>query len=153
MLKLLCLSGMNKGDEYFLSEGENTFGRSDKNSICVYDIKSSRRHGIFIVAENEVFLEDLNSTNGTKLNNVNITKRMKINVGDHIRIGQTVFVLAETADAEGKEVNKPKPIKDNIENLIQNTSFQVTTTTSLSKMKKRNKQKADGAISFFDNNS
>ena len=154
MPKLVCLSGMNKGDEYELpAEGEVSVGRSEKNDVCVFDKKSSRNHCKLYIDNNGYTLEDLNSTNGLRVNNVFITGKKEINIGDHIRIGQTVFLLSDRSignkdsdDTSSSLVKKQKKY----ENLLQKTAFQVTKTTALRKLKTEREGKETGFLSFFE---
>jgi len=150
MPKLVCLSGMNKGEEYELSEGPNTIGRNENNTICVFDKKASRHH-CKIIIENDLFLiEDMNSTNGLKVNNNYVDGTMPLNVGDHIRLGQTVFLVTDQSKTEEDEITASAQFRkqQKYENLLQQTAFQVTKTTALRKLK-TDKDGTNGFISFF----
>ena len=150
MPKLVCLSGMNKGEEYELSAGENLIGRSEKNSICVFDKKASRHHCKVIVDGENLLVEDLDSTNGLRLNNNFITGTKPLKIGDHIRLGQTVFLVSDRA-AKQEELSKSAQIKkqQKYENLLQQTAFQVTKTTALRKLKTDKDGRQTGFLSFF----
>src|SRR3989339_2120824 len=104
MPKLVCLSGMNKGEEYELSEGCNTIGRSEKNTICVFDKKSSRHHCQVILNGSNLSIEDMNSTNGLRVNNTFITGTVPLKIGDHIRLGQTVFLVSDRSAKEKEDI-------------------------------------------------
>jgi len=43
------------------------------------------------VRNNEFYLEDLDSTNGTYINNQKLQGRMKLKMNDEIKIGTVVF--------------------------------------------------------------
>ncbi len=154
MPKLICLSGMNKGDEYELSEGETSLGRSENNTICVFDKKVSRRHCTISIKDDSdcVEIEDLNSTNGTRVNNVFISGSKPLSIGDHIRLGQTVFLLSDRArkNVEGEtdsgQINRQKKY----EALLEQTAFQVTKTTALRKLKTDRNGRDTGFLSFFE---
>ncbi len=75
MPKLICISGMNKDEEYQLHNGDNTIGRSDSNDICVLDKKSSRAHCKLVLEGKSMTLIDLGSTNGVRVNNTFIIPR------------------------------------------------------------------------------
>lgn len=85
---------MNKGEEYDLHDGVISMGRSENNDIRIYDRKSSRRHCRFHVSAEDIVIEDMNSTNGVKVNNVLVQGKEPMQFGDHVRIGQTVFLLS-----------------------------------------------------------
>jgi len=83
------------GKKYALRNSKNTLGRADSNDITVNDQKSSRFHAEINIRGCEVFLVDLNSTNGTFIDD----KRLKpgeayfISGENNILIGDTAFVL------------------------------------------------------------
>ncbi len=151
MPKLVCLSGMNKGEEYDLAPGDNTIGRSEQNTICVFDKKASRQHCKVILKDEGLYVEDMNSTNGLRLNNNFITGTHPLKPGDHIRLGQTVFLvsdrLAKQPDALSDSEQQRKQQK--YENLLQQTAFQVTKTTALRKLKTDKEGRQTGFLSFF----
>jgi pSer/pThr/pTyr-binding forkhead associated (FHA) protein len=150
MPKLVCLSGMNKGEEYELSEGCNTIGRNETNTICVFDKKASRHHCQITLENGILVIEDLNSTNGLKVNNKYVEGSMPLNIGDHIRLGQTVFLVSDKTTAEQEDISASAQFRkqQKYENLLQQTAFQVTKTTALRKLK-TDKDGANGFISFF----
>lgn len=70
-----------------------TIGRKDDNSIVLSDQHVSGNHARIIVRNNGLFIEDLNSTNGTYLNGTRIKSRMKLSNKDEIKIGTAVFKI------------------------------------------------------------
>ncbi len=151
MPKLVCLSGMNKGEEYELSEGNNTIGRSEENTICVFDKKSSRHHCQVILHGDALQIEDLNSTNGLRLNNAFMTGTVPLKVGDHIRLGQTVFLVSDRSVKETEDITSSAQFRkqQKYESLLQQTAFQVTKTTALRKLKTDKEGRQTGFLSFF----
>ena len=95
MPKLICISGMSKDEEYQLHDGDNSIGRSDSNDICVMDKKSSRAHCKLIIQDSQMSLVDLDSTNGVRVNNTFVEGNVNLSTGDHIRIGQTVYLVSD----------------------------------------------------------
>ncbi len=78
--------------KYDLKDGSTFVGRSATCDISVVDPALSRRHfEIFIDAENEAIVKDLNSTNGTMVNG-KIIKSLVLKEGDQIQVGDTIFV-------------------------------------------------------------
>lgn len=152
MPKLVCLSGMNKGEEYDLVSGENSIGRSEKNHICVFDKKSSRFHCKVIVNGRDLIVEDLSSTNGLRVNNTFITGQQKLNIGDHIRLGQTVFLVSDQPPPSATEENSDSTAlrqQEKYETLLQQTAFQVTQTTALRKLRTDREGRETGFLTFF----
>lgn len=98
MSKLVCTAGMNRGDEFPLSEGTNLVGRNkDECQIALFDKKCSRVHCQIIKKGGYYAIEDLNSRNGTYVNGKPLTKKSPIKPGDHVHIGKSIFVLSEKA--------------------------------------------------------
>ena len=96
MAKLVCSAGMNKGDEFTLTEGINSLGRGQECKIVLFDKKCSRIHCQIIKKGTYYALEDQNSRNGTFLNGKPILKKSTpVKDGDHIRLGRTILVLSE----------------------------------------------------------
>ena len=151
MPKLVCLSGMNKGEEYELAQGENSIGRNEKNTICVFDRKTSRYHCKVHVDGDTLTLEDLNSTNGLRLNNNFITGTHQLKMGDHIRLGNTVFLVSDRSVKEEEDITSSAQFRkqQKYENLLQQTAFQVTKTTALRKLKTDKEGRQTGFLSFF----
>lgn len=95
MSKLVCLSGLNKGDEYALHEGSNLIGRSQECNITLFDKKCSRTHCQIIKRGNHYSIEDLDSHNGTLLNGKDIKgKPRSCKSSDKIRIGKTTMMIS-----------------------------------------------------------
>ena len=93
MPKLVCMSGMTKGDEYNLPEGETFMGRSESNDICIFDNMASRVHCKLINEGGEITLIDNNSTNGLMVNDTVVEGSVKLSIGDVIRVGYTKYEL------------------------------------------------------------
>lgn len=66
-------------------------GRKEDNSICLNDQFVSSYHAKLYVRNNDFYLEDLNSTNGTYVNGSKINGRVRLKVDDEITLGSTIF--------------------------------------------------------------
>lgn len=86
---------MPDGTEIEIEDGM-VLGRVQGCHVVIADSKASRRHARFISQRGVVEIEDLESSNGTKLNGKDITRRMLRN-GDLILIGKTSITYAERA--------------------------------------------------------
>ena len=77
-------------------------GRKAENGICLDDSTVSGNHAVFSIdpsplvhkQTNDVYIEDLGSTNGTLLDGKRI-KREPLKHGDKVRIGQHEFVYVD----------------------------------------------------------
>ncbi len=78
------------GVDHPLQRGENSFGRKSENDIAIPDPYVSGRHGVIEVTDDEIYLTDIGSTNGTMLNDAKLTAQQKARItpDDVIRLGQ-----------------------------------------------------------------
>ncbi len=80
-----------------------TIGREDGCDVCLQDPKASRHHARIIVEGSVVEVEDLGSSNGTRLNGKAIRRRV-LRSGDVIQIGTSLIaVAAEEDEGPGEE--------------------------------------------------
>jgi len=75
--------------EYLLDKERVTIGRKPHNDIQLDDNTVSGEHAAFLALQN-IYIEDLGSTNGTLLNGERVIKRM-LNHNDIIKIGRHEF--------------------------------------------------------------
>jgi DNA-binding winged helix-turn-helix (wHTH) protein len=80
-------------------DGENLFGRGDDEIIDLPSTTVSRRHARIHVDE-DAWLEDLGSKNGTFIGDRQVTEPVRLSDGDRIRFGSLLmtFRLARPAD-------------------------------------------------------
>ncbi len=90
--RLEILNGGFEGMTYDLSEDEILIGRNPTTHITLLDEGISREHAMVIFDEDApgYVIEDLASTNGTKLNGKRV-RSAPLAEGDEIQIGQTLF--------------------------------------------------------------
>lgn len=72
--------------EYTLDKERTTIGRKPQNDIQLDDPTVSGEHAALLLIQN-VYIEDLNSTNGVLLNGKKVSKR-QLEHGDIVRIGR-----------------------------------------------------------------
>lgn len=68
-------------------------GRDEDCAVTIKDVKSSRRHCKFLLEGGKYYVEDLGSSNGTKVDGIAITKK-EITENNVIEIGSTKIKLA-----------------------------------------------------------
>lgn len=69
-------------------------GRDPSCNLILSDDTVSARHARFSYKQNQWWIEDLNSTNGTYINDEPVTTRVVIISGDEIRCGQSVLQVS-----------------------------------------------------------
>jgi pSer/pThr/pTyr-binding forkhead associated (FHA) protein len=89
---LVIRNGGFEGMHYEIGEGETLIGRNPTTDITLLDEGISREHAILLYDEGAgaFTIEDLQSTNGTKLNGKRV-RSATLHHGDRIQIGHTVF--------------------------------------------------------------
>ncbi len=83
-------SNLEEGSILLLN-GVITIGRKDGNTIRLTEPYASGNHARILVKNNEILIEDLNSTNGVFINDEKINGYAKIRANDKIRIGSAIF--------------------------------------------------------------
>lgn len=90
---LVAYAGSTLGRVFPLPIGESLLGRSPDCPLALPDGEVSRRHACLHVAPGGVRLEDLGSTNGTRLNGVPIQGSATLLAGDRVTVGGHVLKL------------------------------------------------------------
>ena len=90
--KLVIRNGGFDGMEYALEAEETLIGRNPTTDVTLLDENISREHALILFdAESGAYtIEDLQSTNGTKVNGKGI-RTHTLEPGDEIQIGHTRF--------------------------------------------------------------
>jgi pSer/pThr/pTyr-binding forkhead associated (FHA) protein len=86
-------SGAPRVGERLPLRATNAIGRDAGNDIVLPDEAASARHATLEVRDEEWWIEDLGSTNGTIVNGVRISKRERVRFGDEIAIGRVAMRL------------------------------------------------------------
>ena len=83
------------------SKGKHTIGRSHANDFEISTSSVSRRHAMLDIRDNnQIYLTDLNSRNGTKVNGDLISGTVQLAIGDEVTFGDVTFEVV-TADTGG----------------------------------------------------
>ncbi len=70
-----------------------SIGRKPENTLILSDEFVSGNHAKIFVKDEECYLEDLNSTNGTYVNNEKIKGKVLLEIEDEVKIGTVLFKL------------------------------------------------------------
>ena len=80
-----------------LTDTPISIGRTSEADIQIVDEKASRLHCGIRCWDEEYYLKDLNSKNGTYLNNERISDISQLRAGDTIRVGSTTIRVTSEA--------------------------------------------------------
>jgi pSer/pThr/pTyr-binding forkhead associated (FHA) protein len=87
------IDGANAGDRADLAQAPILIGRGPDAAIRLDDDYVSTRHARIASAEDQWFVEDLGSTNGTYVGSARITQPTTLSLGTQVRIGKTILEL------------------------------------------------------------
>jgi len=84
--------------EFQITKERTTLGRRPYNDIVIDNLAVSGEHTVLTAAQSDVFIEDLNSTNGTYINGKAVKKQLLSN-NDVVEVGKyRIKFLAEDAE-------------------------------------------------------
>ncbi len=90
MWTVRILKGPKAGETFELKDGENLIGRAPHCTISIPTPGLSKEHALITVHGNNVFVKDLNSTNGTFVNGIKI-HRQQVRLSDKITLFDIVL--------------------------------------------------------------
>ncbi|MCV2370683.1 FHA domain-containing protein [Roseateles oligotrophus] len=91
-----------------ITKDKTTLGRRPYNDIVIDNLAVSGEHAVLQMVGADVFIEDLNSTNGTYINGKAIKKQLLVN-SDIVEIGKykIKYLLEDSGDYEKTMILKP----------------------------------------------
>jgi pSer/pThr/pTyr-binding forkhead associated (FHA) protein len=87
---LVVVGGELAGSEFELGADETLIGRNPSSDVAVADESASREHAIVARDGGVYTIEDLQSTNGTRVNGTRV-RTATLADGDEIQVGHTRF--------------------------------------------------------------
>lgn len=94
--QLTIAEGKDAGKEFVFEQANVVIGRTSDCDVVLYDPGVSRKHARVSVEGDDVFVEDLGSSNGTKVNG-GVVKKHQLKENDRITLGPVTFVFLPTA--------------------------------------------------------
>ncbi len=88
--------------EVQLTKDKTTVGRRPYNDIVIDNLAVSGEHAVLELSGQEVYVEDLNSTNGTYVNGKAAKKQLLLN-GDSIEVGKYKIKFVNDTESDGFE--------------------------------------------------
>ncbi len=108
--QLVIAEGKETGRQFDFDQVEVFIGRTPECDVILYESGVSRKHARIFVEANAFFIEDLGSSNGTRVNGATV-QRQVLNDGDAITLGPVVFNFKGGSidqDVTGDELEQPE---------------------------------------------
>jgi hypothetical protein len=87
---------LEEGDEFPINSAPVTVGRGGQNDLVLTDDDfASARHARIEVRGDGVWVQDLDSTNGTYVNGTRVAGAQRLDAGDVLRVGATDLLVEE----------------------------------------------------------
>lgn len=99
MSKLIMLIDGVASREIELTKNRTTIGRRPYNDIVIDNLAVSGEHAVLQMEADEVYVEDLNSTNGTYVNGKTVSKQ-RLHDGDMVEVGKYKLKFVKVATLE-----------------------------------------------------
>ncbi|MGE8644822.1 FHA domain-containing protein [Acinetobacter vivianii] len=110
--KLQAITGEFTGQELNI-ERDMLVGRHQDADILLQSADISRRHAALLLKDQQLWVQDLNSSNGTFINDTRIEQETELHDGDILQFASFVFsVLAPAAETELPEI-EAEPVTAN----------------------------------------
>lgn len=104
------MDGVDRDKTAGIEEGTTFLGRSLRNQVVLDDGSVSNRHLKMVRVGGKLFVEDLRSTNGTRVNGRRVDPGQSVEVGegDLIRLGRTLIRLETIPEKSGDYADTSK---------------------------------------------
>lgn len=96
--QLKIAEGKDAGKEFDFDQESVVIGRTPECDVVLYDAGVSRKHCRIFNEGSDFLIEDMGSSNGTKVNGAAITRKQALATGDKLTLGPVVFVFEAVAD-------------------------------------------------------
>lgn len=110
--EIAILVNAQTGQEFNLQRYSVSLGREIGNDVALTTDKAiSRQHAVVLCIDEQFFVEDMASKNGTWLNGTLVGHRAKLNSGDEIRLGMTrlmFLLIPEKLTGSVESVRSPR---------------------------------------------
>jgi pSer/pThr/pTyr-binding forkhead associated (FHA) protein len=104
--KKFILKKVPNGPEIALT-AKLSVGRAIENDLKLVEGSPSRKHALLNVTGGAVWIEDLNSLNGTYVNGQRITSKVKLKADDRVRFDAEEYLFLEELPLEDKTALRP----------------------------------------------
>ena len=101
--KLQAITGEFTGQEISV-ERDMLVGRHQDADLLLQSADISRRHAALLLKDHQLWVQDLNSSNGTFINDLKIEQETELHDGDILQFASFMFSVLAPVDAELPEI-------------------------------------------------
>ena len=101
--KLQAITGEFTGQEISV-ERDMLVGRHQDADLLLQSADISRRHAALLLKDQQLWVQDLNSSNGTFINDLKIEQETELHDGDILQFASFMFSVLAPVDAELPEI-------------------------------------------------
>lgn len=163
-LKLKVVQGDQEGIEFSLVFAQITIGRGDDSTIHLStNASSSRKHALLTIENEELYITDLNSRNGTLVDGERILDPTPIYLASRITIGDQVLEISELRreggefhvtfkEVAGENIGRPYTVSVREMTIGRGTTVTLRLTDSTGRLSRRHAgfELTDGQIYLRD---
>jgi pSer/pThr/pTyr-binding forkhead associated (FHA) protein len=107
--QLVISEGKEAGREFEFDQDSVVIGRTAECDVILYEAGVSRKHARILIEGAGIWIEDLGSSNGTRVNGETIQKKQALKDGDSISMGPVVFAFKPVdLEPEGPTAENPE---------------------------------------------
>jgi len=120
--RLAAITGKLKGAIFTVDEDSLVIGRETAANLCIADASVSRRHSLIEKKnDDQFFITDLESLNGTFVNDVPVKSRL-LEHGDRVRIGDSQFLFLVH---DGEVISKSSQVNLEDGHVVSSSTVQI----------------------------
>jgi diguanylate cyclase (GGDEF)-like protein len=129
---VVVVQGDAPGRVIRLKHGKNLIGRDAQCDVCINQRAASRRHAVVQWSDDSVVIQDLQSTNGTRVNGIVIAEPVVLLPGALIKIGSYVLkYIASLLDVEMLEAMHTSGTTDELTGALNKAQLLLSLTSSI----------------------
>ncbi len=133
--QLTIAEGKEAGKEFVFEQDSVLIGRVDECDVVLYDSGISRRHCRIFLEADQYFVEDVGSSNGTRVNGNGVKAKQPLTEGDKLALGPVVFVFKPVESEEEEPAAAPSAAADD-------PSTRIVSVEEVARKRSRNKGEA-----------
>src|SRR5688572_30606658 len=132
--QLTIAEGKEAGKEFVFDQSSVVIGRTADCDVILYDPGVSRKHARIFSQGKSYYVEDMGSSNGTKVNG-SVVKKKQLADGDAVALGPVVFSFSSKVIEEMDTDPKAK----NPTGGVEKSSTRIVPADKITKNRQRNK--------------